>query len=163
MWCDELQVNLPNKERLGRVACFPGLWTIHSLVVPWCLWSKQATGHNKRNMWGRDLTLIIIHVWNDETPNCCPFIGSIIQSITRSMAMHSCESMWLTRARTCAGEPCSSMITLRPFSLALDRTHVPNLHIIMRRADWDRLWLWRWGRFLPQRHQSLFWNFRKKI
>jgi hypothetical protein len=23
-------------------------------------------------------------------------------------------------------------------SLRLDRTHVPNLHIIMRRADWDK-------------------------
>jgi hypothetical protein len=22
------------------------------------------------------------------------------------------------------------------------RTHVPNLHIIMRRADWGRWWLW---------------------
>jgi hypothetical protein len=42
------------------------------------------------------------------------------------------------------------------FASTLDRTHIPNLHSMMRRADWDRWWLWRWGSSFPQRHQSLF-------
>jgi hypothetical protein len=46
-------------------------------------------------------------------------------------------------------------VTTNPFPKCRPNT-CPNLHIIMRCADWDRWWLWRWGNLLSQRHQSLF-------